>query len=156
MESRAQGTAISPEPVLGWASKLRGRHSIGIGHQYAFSFPIPTTGDNFVARNILRYLAPATESLGLHWHHFNYPILPPVIDLEGYRRNEVVGEKVVVYLPFEDQRKVIAMLGDLTPHDFYIYGPGLTRADNDNIHTRAPVPRDYRCQGHEESAMDNQ
>lgn len=126
------------EPVTGWASKLRRRPTIGIGHQYAFAFGIPTTGDNLAARSVLRYFAPATESLGLHWHHFNYPILPPVVDLLGCTRDSVETNKVIVYLPFENQDTVIRMLRNIGTHEFYIYAPGLRHGDTCNIHTRAP------------------
>lgn len=133
---RFDSIIVDFEPVVGWAAKLRGRQTTGIGHQYAFAFDIPMAGSNIVARSVLRHFAPASQSLGLHWHHFNYPILPPVVDLHGYARDVVTPNKVVVYLAFENQETVISMLRGIESHDFYIYAPGLAREDTCNIHTR--------------------
>ena len=124
------------EPVTGWAAKLRGRKTIGIGHQYAFAYGIPVAGASLMANSVLKYFGPATESLGLHWHHFNYPILPPVVDMLGQTRDFVDDNKVVVYLPFENQDTVARMLRAYEGHEFYIYGPGLSHVDNCNVHTR--------------------
>lgn len=132
------------EPVVGWASKLRGRKTVGIGHQYAFTFDIPMAGDNFISKLILRNFGPATESLGLHWHHFDYPILPPVVDLDGFERKDVVNNKVVVYLSFENQEKVIRILRNIPSHEFYVYAPGLTHADTCNVHTRPPSKEGFK------------
>ena len=93
-------------------------------------------GANLVASGILNYFGPATESLGLHWHHFNYPILPPVVDMLGNTRDFVDDKKVVVYLPFENQETVTRMLRIFDRQEFYIYSPGLRHNDNCNIHTR--------------------
>ena len=125
------------EPVSAWAARLAGRQSLGIGHQYAFAYPVPMQGESAFTRFGLRTFAPVTRSLGLHWHHFNYPVLPPIIDLAGHRREQAVPDKVVVYLPFEDQQKVVNMLRPLSTHHFHVYGPGLVDRDDGHIHTRA-------------------
>lgn len=141
---RYDSIIVDFEPVVGWAAKLRGRKSIGIGHQYAFAYPVPMTGDNFLGKLILRQFGPASQSLGLHWHHFNYPILPPVVDLSGYVRTRVVANKVVVYLSFEDQSRVIEILRNIPTHEFFIYAPGLKRHDTCNIHTRPPSKAGFK------------
>ena len=58
------------EPITAWAGKLRNVPVIGIGHQYAFEHPVPCDGETALARNIMKYFAPAQHSFGLHWHHF--------------------------------------------------------------------------------------
>ena len=63
------------EPITAWAAKLQQKHVIGIGHQYAFRYKIPVKGGNPIARAIFRYFAPVDFAVGLHWHHFNNPIL---------------------------------------------------------------------------------
>lgn len=131
---------VDYEPVTAWAAKLRSVPTIGIGHQYAFNFKIPLAGDNFISRSVMKYFAPATKGVGLHWHHFGFPILPPIVDLEGHQRQTPIPEKVVVYLPFEDQSKVIGLLRKIESHDFYLYGPGLDHEDIVNVHTR-PLSR---------------
>lgn len=128
---------IDYEPVTAWAARFAGRETLGIGHQYAFRYPVPVQGDTLLTRLGMNAFAPATESLGLHWHHFNYPVLPPIIDLAGYHRETPVKKKVVVYLPFEDQARVVRLLRALPTHQFFVYGPGLTHQSEGHVHTRA-------------------
>jgi uncharacterized protein (TIGR00661 family) len=124
------------EPILSWAAKLRGKPVIGIGHQYAFNYQIPMQGDNRFNRALLRHFAPVDIGLGLHWHHFDQPILPPICDVPdgvlGHR-----SDKVVVYLPFEDQQEVLNQLRHISDHEFFVYGPDLSDADLGHVHTRA-------------------
>ncbi len=125
------------EPVVAWAARFSGRNALGIGHQYAFQYPVPMQGESLLTRHGMKIFAPVASSLGLHWHHFGYPILPPIIDLAGHTRQSTEDKKVVVYLPFEGQQKVIRMLRDVESHQFFVYGPGLVDGDQGNIHQRA-------------------
>ena len=111
------------EPVTAWAAKMRGIRTIGIGHQYAFDFAIPKAGADFMGTQILRYFAPASIGLGVHWHHFNGPILPPIIetDLPGVQRK---AGKIIVYLPFESIGDIVRLLTPFTSHEFHVYNPG--------------------------------
>lgn len=112
------------EPVSAWAAKRAGVRSIGIGHQYAFRHQIPVANETAAAKAIMRWFAPADTEVGLHWHHFQQPILPPLIEPEAACAAPL--ERVLVYLPFECGKQVLAMLqaqpaqfeyfcGDLTP-----------------------------------------
>jgi len=125
------------EPVVSWAAKLKGRRTIGIGHQYAFNYDVPLAGDNFLNRTLLRRFAPADISIGLHWHHFDQPLLPPICDIASLSQATIIDHKVVVYLPFEDQQSVIRSLMPLTHWEFYLYGPDLQDVDLGHIKTRA-------------------
>src|SRR5688500_11029569 len=71
------------EPVLSHAARKRGRPVIGIGHQYAFCHAIPTRVKNPALKALMQAFAPATTNVGLHWHHFGFPILPPIVDLHA-------------------------------------------------------------------------
>ncbi len=99
------------EPVTAWAARLADRFCLGIGHQYAFNHKIPIAGDNLVARAIMRWFAPATLGMGLHWHHFGQLILPPII-AEHQPAPDAASEDAptLVYLPFEDQQQVVSLL----------------------------------------------
>jgi len=96
--------------------------SIGIGHQYAFYYDIPIAGANPFTRRLLQAFAPADHPVGLHWHHFGQPILPPIIPghLDGSR--PVKADKVLVYLPFDHPDEVQMLLTLFTTHRFFIYG----------------------------------
>ncbi|MDA0978604.1 MAG: glycosyltransferase [Proteobacteria bacterium] len=128
------------EPIVAWASRLKGGSCIGIGHQYAFRFNVPLRGADRISLSILKYMAPADNAVGLHWHHFDQPILPPIVDIDVQARTDlqhsVQSNKVVVYLPFEDQHQVIALLEKCPDFEFYIYAPVLRQEDNGNIHCR--------------------
>ena len=110
------------EPVTAWAAKLQKKPVLGIGHQYAFNHDIPRMGSDPIADKVMRYFAPASSGIGLHWHHFNQPILPPVIETPEFP-SSIQENKIVVYLPFEDQQKVISCLSAFSKHQFHIYSP---------------------------------
>ena len=108
------------EPVTAWAAKLRGTPTIGIGHQYAFQHDIPMAGFNKLSRAGMQAFAPAQTGLGVHWHHFNQPILPPIFEPPATDKS-VQKNKIVVYLNFESLEDVSTLLKGFQGHDFYIY-----------------------------------
>ena len=126
------------EPVISHAARKQKIPVTGIGPQYALRYPIPFLGENPAVHVLMRYYAPADLPIGLHWHHFGNPILPPIIDMQvpetlppGQRN------KVIVYLPFENLARIRDLLrphGDFT---FYIYHPGSQDRDEGNLHLRA-------------------
>lgn len=107
------------EPVTAWAAKHQGKTCVGIGHQYAFGDDTPVSGDNVLSRTIMRTFAPVSLPLGLHWHHYADNVLPPILDLPDLP--VLCGEHVVVYLPFEDQDAVTALLQRFPAHRFVQY-----------------------------------
>lgn len=110
------------EPVTAWAAKRAKRYSIGIGHQYAFDCKVPRRGDDFIPSLIMRNFAPTDEGLGLHWHHFNQAILPPIA--ETHEVSSISDpNKIVVYLGFESPEEVISLLEPFEKHLFVFYGP---------------------------------
>lgn len=111
------------EPITAWASRLRRKPSLGISHQCAFRYDIPTDGDNVFARTVLRTFAPVTYCVGLHWNSFGFPIIPPLIDLDedAVSRTTVDPGKVVVYLPFEHRDDILSFLAPFTDYRFVVY-----------------------------------
>lgn len=132
------------EPVISHAARRRGIPVTGIGHQYAFEHAIPMAGTNPVVNAIMRGFAPADIGIGLHWHHFDAPILPPIIDLELPEcLPPVRQDKVIVYLPFERLQTIQEVLRPFRGFDFYIYHPDAVQSDNDNQHLR-PISRAFK------------
>ncbi len=134
-DARGVDVVISDfEPLSVRIAQRRGLVSIGLGHQYAFRHPIPKPRGRWLNRLILAGYAPVDIPLGLHWHHFNAPILPPIIP------NVPVGEaapgKVVVYLPFEDPDTVSSALGPLNGRHFYLYRDVPMPSDEGHLHVR--------------------
>lgn len=110
------------EPVTAWAAKSRKIPVLGIGHQYAFNHKIPREGSDPIADQVMKYFAPADKGIGLHWHHFGQPILPPIIETPDLPKS-MIKNKIVVYLPFEDQNEVIRLLSPFNNFEFHLYSP---------------------------------
>jgi len=125
------------EPVVSWAAKKQGRETLGIGHQYAFYYSMPVAGKNIFSEMTMKYFAPASNNVGLHWHHFDQPVLPPIVDMHSVSLDQQpVENKVLVYLPFENQDALVKMLSEIPGWNFYIYHADMEDYNNGNIHTR--------------------
>lgn len=124
------------EPISAWAAKRAGLPVVGIGHQYAFAYSIPRFKRDYMAETVLRYFAPVTCGVGLHWHHFEQPILPPIIETE-FQSVPIIGNKIVVYLPFEDVRRVMEYLVNFKEYQFFIYSPKVIESRYPNIKVNA-------------------
>lgn len=128
------------EPLSAWAGKLRKKPVLSIGHQPAFNYPIPIEGAGPLARLVMKFFAPADFYIGLHWHHFNHPILPPIIHIRPDSTHTVQPNKILVYLAFEPAYLLPPLLSRFSDYEFYIYHPSHTEADArwdvGNIHKR--------------------
>ncbi len=109
------------EPLTSLISKRHNIPSIGIGHQYAFLHDIPMAASGHIDRAIMKYFASADVSIGLHWHHFNQPIAPPVINANVHISSEIVDNLVLVYLPFESDKEISAFLQKADTFKFAVY-----------------------------------
>ncbi len=121
------------EPITAWAAKFRQKKVLGIGHQYAFNYKIPRSGSDPLAGLIMKYFAPTDVSVGLHWHHFGQPILPPII-APPVKPDHVIYNKIVVYLPFENPHDVIKLLSPFESFQFDIYSPEVVASKYPHIH----------------------
>jgi uncharacterized protein (TIGR00661 family) len=128
------------EPISAWAAKRQKKPSIALGHQNAFDYAIPKKGNNPIVALLMRNFAPAQVRLGLHWHHFGQPILPPIADIYPLDV-KTQNKKIVVYLGFEQQDQVIEWLTPVDDHQFYIYGAFAETAERGHIHLR-PLSRE--------------
>src|SRR6266702_3560621 len=132
------------EPLTAWAAWLHNIPSIGIGHQYAFKYPIPKWGSNLLSDMTMRSFAPVDVHVGLHWHHFNCSILPPIIDTSLAQDGR--GERhVLVYLPFERQSRVTALLRRFPEYHFVQYASDLENGEIDNVTLRCICLRGFRA-----------
>ena len=127
------------EPVTAWAAKLKGVPVLGLGHQYAFKHKIPKHGSDPLADLVMHYFAPVTHSVGLHWHHFGQPILPPIIEV--HTTTDINKSKIVVYLPFEKTEAVIKLLTPFEHFQFHIYTANVVASTVDHIQCK-PLSRE--------------
>lgn len=139
------------EPISAWAAKRAGKTVIGISHQNAFLYDIPQEGGNIFVSWFMRNFAPTSLPIGLHWHHFNQPILPPLVEPSHYP-NEVTPKHYLVYLPFSELTDILSQLRALPDYQFFIYRPVAAAFDEGHIHVR-PFSREgfqrdlHRCEG---------
>ncbi|BBM02696.1 MJ1255/VC2487 family glycosyltransferase [Microbulbifer sp. GL-2] len=124
------------EPVTAWAAKIRKKPSVGIGHQYAFLYSIPIPKFNWVVHSILRFFAPTQKSLGLHWHHFGNPILPPIVPPQKGPDKDT-QDHILVYLPFEHPAPMLEELSKVD-EQFIVYGVPENLPTAANIIIKAP------------------
>lgn len=131
------------EPVTAWAAKLAGKTSIGMGHQYAFDYPVPMRGQNPATRLVMRYFAPTRHRIGLHWHHFHQPILPPIVDTQ-LAQHKTNHDYRLVYLPLEDQHEVTKLLNQFSDQQFIQYAPSLENSEQGNTMLRKNCLEGFR------------
>jgi uncharacterized protein (TIGR00661 family) len=124
------------EPVSALVAWLHGIPSIGIGHLYAFVYDVPISGKNPLARLLMRSFAAVDHPLGLHWHHFGEPILPPTIPRHVRSNGRTVPGKVLVYLPFEGHEEVMDFLRGVDDCRFFVYSRVPAPSEEGHIHLR--------------------
>jgi len=124
------------EPITAWALKRSNKPGLGIGHQYAFNHEIPVKGSNPISSTVMNNFAAMPERIGMHWFHFNQPILPPIIDFQHCMSNRLLQNKVLVYLPFDPVQSLLALFKKFPSFEFYIYSPNTNNEDQKNCHTR--------------------
>ncbi|MGS2723413.1 MJ1255/VC2487 family glycosyltransferase [Porticoccus sp. GXU_MW_L64] len=125
------------EPITAWAGFMAGVPVVGLGHQYAFMHPIPQHRGSPIARLVTRWFAPAKVRLGLHWHHFDQPILPPIAPV-SIKPLPVEKNLYLVYLPFECLDSIRQFLQPFKDYRFAIYHPQAERTDEGHLHFYPP------------------
>ena len=128
------------EPVSARIALRNNIPSIGVGHQYAFLHDIPTMKADPFSMWVTRNFAPADYSVGLHWHHFEKPILPPIIPVHLKVHSQMKHDKILVYLPFESLDDIESLLRPITTHHFFIYCDIAGATDDGKVHLR-PLSR---------------
>ncbi|AXY01994.1 glycosyltransferase [Vibrio alfacsensis] len=109
------------EPVSAWAARKQKKPCIGISHQNAFRYSVPLKGANWIDKSVIEYFAPAQHHIGLHWYHYDQPILPPIIHTSSEVSDE--GDFVLVYLPFEAIEDITDLLFHFNQQPFICYHP---------------------------------
>lgn len=121
------------EPISAWAARRQKIPCIGISHQNSFRYPVPSAASSLLDKLLVHYFAPCEQYIGLHWHHFNQPLLPPVIDLHSRQLVQAPNGNqlatVLVYLPFEDLAEIIRLLQKLKTQHFVCYHPQQQQAE---------------------------
>jgi len=125
------------EPVSAWAAKWQNKLTISISHQNAFRYEVPLIGASWVDKCIVRYFAPGQRHIGLHWYHFNQPILPPIVHIDNEHTD--AQSYVLVYLPFESLDDITDLLLRFANQSFICYHPEIAVSNENNNIQFAPL-----------------
>lgn len=130
------------EPISVCIARSYGIKSIGLSHQCALIYSVPKAWLNLTGKLFSRMFAPAELPIGLHWHHFNQPLLPPIIDNQLCCDKPVIENKILVYLPFENHYDLREQLLQFRDYDFFVYQHGQDELADRNIHWKAFSKKD--------------
>ena len=120
------------EPVSAWAAKQQNVPIISISHQNAFRYSVPLVGASWIDKQVINHFAPADHHIGLHWYHFDQPILPPIIHTQ--RTSYEPEPFILVYLPFENIDDITDLLLRFTSQQFVCFHPEVMEENQvDNI-----------------------
>jgi len=122
------------EPVTAWAARLSAVPCIGLGHQYGLGGQAPRASLDPALAVLLRYFAPADHRIGLHWRPYAEHIAPPIVDTKMNLSADT--GRILVYLPWEKQSKVTAMLKRLRGYEFVQFSSSLKDGQSANVHLR--------------------
>lgn len=126
------------EPITAHAAKRQKVPCVGISHQNAFRYAVPKLPYRGVNFAVMNRLAPVDVAIGLHWHNFGAPILPPIIDHQHTAATTVVKNQVLVYLPFENCAGLSHLLNPLDDYRFIVYHPNATAQTVANCQFKPP------------------
>jgi uncharacterized protein (TIGR00661 family) len=115
------------EPVTAWAAKRQGLPSLSISHQAAFAYDVPKRGNSLFDTALMKIFAPTQQKIGVHWYHFNQPIIPPFVVDKPIAHAK--SNHILVYLPFENISDIRDMLEPLADQTFICFHPDIEQAD---------------------------
>lgn len=131
------------EPVTAWAGRQQQQRVIGIGRQFAFFERLPTLPVHTTQRQLLRWFAPVSEAIGMHWLADSPTILPPVIHHRADSQQPVNARQIIVYLPFEPLAAVHRLLESFTDYEFHVFHPQAERSQVNHVHYYAPSRSEF-------------
>lgn len=126
------------EPVSAWAAYHQHRECIGISNQVVCQYLKPKEY-GLIANVIMKYYAPVTTPVGLHWFHFGHKLLPPMID--SFQVAPTENGCIVVYLPFENMDEIVELLKLFPQHQFICFHPNIKQITQCNNVTLHPLCR---------------
>jgi uncharacterized protein (TIGR00661 family) len=132
------------EPITAWAGKLKAQQVLGIGHQYAFGprSHSPVAGQDILSSLVMNNFAPVSTGIGLHWHHYDSLIVPPIVDTDLC--HQPGSNSILVYLPFDDQVAVTEVLQQFKGKQFIQYSPDLDDRQIDNVSLRRSCHHQFK------------
>jgi len=103
------------EPVTAWASRVKGVPCVSISHQAAFlspKTPRPAAKNRF-QEQVLRWFAPGSSPIGLHFEEYDNFIETPIIREEIRSADVKNSGHYTVYLPSYDEKFLCGILKNI-------------------------------------------
>lgn len=120
------------EPITAWAARLNKKTSLGIAHQYAFLHDLPDAYYSLVLNPAIRLFAPVEQAVGIHWNHFNCPIVPPLIRPARFSP-DYIKKMILVYMPYELNDSLYAWFSAFPDFEFRVYSGTNEITVRDNV-----------------------
>ena len=127
------------EPVSAWAAHHQNRDCLGISNQSICHYLKPKEY-GMIANVIMKYYAPVTKPIGLHWFHFGQKLIPPMID--SFETQPTEDGKIVVYLPFEDLQEIAQLVNQFPQYQFCCFHPDVKQISERKNLLLQPLSRD--------------
>lgn len=127
------------EPVSAWAAHYQHRDCLGISNQAVCQYLKPKEY-GLIANVIMKYYAPVTKPIGLHWFHFGHKLIPPMIDSFEVASSE--NGNIVVYLPFEALDEITVLLQQFSNYPFICFHPDIKQVEQKGNILFQPLGRD--------------
>ncbi|OTQ81032.1 hypothetical protein B6D14_02515 [Gilliamella apis] len=127
------------EPVSAWAAHHQNRECLGISNQSVCQYLKPKEYGT-IANVIMKYYAPVTQPIGLHWFHFGHKLIPPMID--SFATPPTEDGKIIVYLPFEDLTEITGLLSQFSQYQFSCFHPEIKQSSAYGNILLQPLSRD--------------
>ncbi|MDX1524864.1 MAG: glycosyltransferase family protein [Pseudidiomarina maritima] len=125
------------EPITAWAGRKQQRRVIGIGRQFAFYKATQTLPIHVAQRQLLRWFAPVSEALGMHWFEDGQHTVPPIIHQRAQVTN-LQQRHYLVYLPFENLAAIHQLLAPLSDYRFSVFHPQAEHQQVGHVHYYPP------------------
>ncbi len=111
------------EPITAWASKLKEKRCVGISNQCSFlskNTPRPDE-KSFLGESILKWIAPVSEPIGLHFEKYDDFIFTPIIKESLINIPTTDKGHYTIYLPTYDIEKILSCVYKIKSTKFEIF-----------------------------------
>lgn len=124
------------ESVSVRAAKSKGVPVLALSHQYAVTRPKAPKAKVFmpIGAFVLKHYAPVEKGIGFHFDRFDKNVLPPIIREDVRSQTNLMGKRILVYLPAYSSDKIQKVLERL-PYRFTVFHKEV-KNDHENQNVR--------------------
>lgn len=129
------------EPITAWACRLKNKNSIGFGHQASFhskATPRPKHRD-LIGETVLKYYAPSSHYVGLHFDKYDQDIFLPILRNELYKLPLDQQNHYTIYLSHYHHNQIIPHLVKVPDVRFELFSKHCTHKEVKQNVTLFPI-----------------